>query len=319
MESPAIPANETGRLLSLHQLQILDTQPERHFDRITSIARRVFRTRICLVSLVDTNRQWFKSRQGLDVEETPRAISFCGHAILDDDVFVIEDALSDSRFFDNPLVSGEPNIRFYAGCPVRGPGGYRIGTLCVIDSEAREFPNADRELLRDMAALVEDELAISSQVTVDALTSLANRRGFNVVARHLFNFCRRANSAAELMVFDLAGLRQINNSFGHDAGDRLLSRFAVLLVKAFPAADVIARMGGNEFAVLLFAPEDDRGAALQQLERLAAEANGSHRLSWSMGCARLDVAEHLTIESLVKEADERLCENKAGRRRAIAG
>jgi len=315
MESPAVPANETARLLSLHQLQILDTHTERNFDRITSIARRVFQTDICLVSLVDRDRQWFKSRQGLDVEETPREISFCGHAILDDEVFVIEDARSDPQFVDNPLVLEEPNIRFYAGCPVRGPGGYRVGTLCVIDRKPRTFSHEQREMLRDMAGLVEDELAFSSQAIVDELTSLANRRGFNVVASHLLSFCRRAKSSAELIMFDLDGLKHINDSLGHDAGDVLLSRFAALLVKAFPTADVIARMGGDEFAVLLFAPESGSEEALRRLEQMAADAEtiAEQRLSWSKGRATLDIRKHLTIDSLVKEADRRLYEDKASR------
>ena len=161
MECPDLPENETQRLESLHALRVLDTDPEARFDRITSMAARVFGVEICLVSLVDFDRQWFKSTKGLEASETSRDISFCGHAIMDDSVFIIEDALADPRFADNPLVTDEPNIRFYAGCPVHAPDGHRVGTLCLIDSRPRSLRDDDIRTLADLAALVDDELAAS--------------------------------------------------------------------------------------------------------------------------------------------------------------
>jgi len=118
MQQPAIPDNETQRLAALHALDVLDTPPEERFDRITRIAARLMDVPICLVTLVDANRQWFKSCIGLDASETPRDISFCGHAILAPEALVIPDAAADPRFADNPLVAGEPRIRFYAGEPL---------------------------------------------------------------------------------------------------------------------------------------------------------------------------------------------------------
>ena len=115
MIKPAIPADERRRLQTLREMKLLDTPPEERFDRVTRLAKQVFSTQIALVSLVDADRQWFKSRQGLDAEETPREISFCGHAILDDKIMVVNNAVEDQRFCDNPLVCGNPNIRFYAG------------------------------------------------------------------------------------------------------------------------------------------------------------------------------------------------------------
>ena len=150
--------NEARRCEALHSLQILDTAPESRFDRLTRLAQQLFQVEIALVSLVDEDRQWFKSRQGLEASETPRSISFCGHAIEQDRVFVIEDALSDDRFVDNPLVTDGPRIRFYAGCPLKGPGGQLLGTLCVIDSQPRQFDDQDRDALRVLAELVEAEL-----------------------------------------------------------------------------------------------------------------------------------------------------------------
>ncbi len=156
MITPSVPTNEWQRLQALFKTGLLDTPPEARFDRLTSIARQSFGVEIALVSLVDRERQWFKSAQGVDVCETGRDISFCGHAILDQDVFVVENALQDPRFFDNPLVLQAPHIRFYAGAPLRTLDGYRIGTLCIIDSLPRTFGAKDAALLRELADCVEE-------------------------------------------------------------------------------------------------------------------------------------------------------------------
>lgn len=152
------PANEQTRIAALHSLNILDTPREERFDRITRIASRLFNVPIALVSLVDVNRQWFKSRVGLPDEETPRSQSFCAYAIHSTAPFVIEDAAADPRFADNPLVTGEPYIRFYAGQPLTGPGGHLVGTLCLIDREPRTITTEDLALLRDLSSWASDEL-----------------------------------------------------------------------------------------------------------------------------------------------------------------
>ncbi|MDH3460804.1 MAG: GAF domain-containing protein, partial [Burkholderiaceae bacterium] len=158
MKKPDTPANEPVRLAALCALDMLDTPAEERFDRITRVAQRHFGVQIALVSLVDADRQWFKSRQGLAALETPRDVSFCGHAILSEDVFYVPNALQDPRFADNPLVTGGPEIRLYAGAPLRAPGGERVGTLCVIDSRPRELSTEDFAMLRDLADGVEAEL-----------------------------------------------------------------------------------------------------------------------------------------------------------------
>ena len=144
MQTPATPDNERLRLDALRRMAILDTSAEERFDRITRIARNMFDVPISLVSLVDEDRQWFKSCCGLSVPETPRDISFCGHAILGDDLFVVEDATRDLRFADNPLVSGDPHIRFYAGSPLQIGEGYKLGTLCIIDRKPRLLDERQR-------------------------------------------------------------------------------------------------------------------------------------------------------------------------------
>ena len=161
MESAPIPSDEALRLAALQRYAALDVLPSSSFDEITRLAARIFDVRIALVSMVDAQEQWFRARFGLDVSRTSRDISFCGHAILGDDVMVVLDALDDDRFVDNPLVVGEPGIRFYAGAPLRTPDGLRIGTLCIIDPRPRsEFVASDREMLAGLAAIVVDEFEL---------------------------------------------------------------------------------------------------------------------------------------------------------------
>lgn len=156
-----LPADEPERLRALQALGLLDTPPEERFDRLTRLAAALFAVPIALVSLVDRDRQWFKSRQGLDLAETPREAAFCAHAILGPDVLLVPDAQADPRFADNPLVTGEPRVRFYAGVPLRLPDGSRAGTLCLNDTRPRDLDEKQIGLLRDLGALVERELAAS--------------------------------------------------------------------------------------------------------------------------------------------------------------
>ena len=158
MQAPAQADNEALRIEILRRFLILDTPPEERFDNLTRAAVSFFRVQIAVVSLVDVNRQWFKSICGLDAQETPRDVSFCGHAILQNEVMVINGALKDERFADNPLVIGEPKIRFYAGAPLTVSSGVNIGTLCLIDRNPREISAADIEMLADMAKVVVGEI-----------------------------------------------------------------------------------------------------------------------------------------------------------------
>ncbi len=156
--------SEELRLQSLLNLGILDTPPEDRFDRITRLASTVLTTPIALISLVDARRQWFKSAVGVDVSETPREYAFCAHAIAEDSAtpFVVENALLDERFAENPLVVGDPAIRAYAGKTIHDPEGFPIGTLCVIDQTPRAFSEVEMQTLTDLASIVEDELKRST-------------------------------------------------------------------------------------------------------------------------------------------------------------
>lgn len=316
MREPALPIDETARLMSLHSLRILDTPSEERYDRLTRMAKRFFGVQIALVSLVDSDRQWFKSKQGLDACETSRAISFCGHAILSREPLIVNDASKDPRFADNPLVTDAPNIRFYAGYPIRDPGGFNIGTLCLIDPAPRDMSEDEIDTLRDMAEMVEDEIKVSSQVTVDDLTQVANRRGFHLIANHLLSLCRRTGTNAEVAFFDLDGFKAINDTYGHAAGDDLLKHFAKLLVKCFRTADAVGRLGGDEFVVLLSNSKNGADKAIKRLQELVAQSKCEVRekLAWSVGVIAFDPNRHTNVEDLLAEADSSMYDDKQSRR-----
>ena len=158
--SAPIPLNETKRLKVLWQYDVLDTVPEEVFDDLTELAARICEAPIALITLVDEKRQWFKSKVGVTINETSRDISFCAHAINQEDLFIVPDATLDPRFADSPLVVSEPKIRFYAGAPLITPDGYTLGTLCVIDKVPRELRSEQKQALRILARHVVSQLEL---------------------------------------------------------------------------------------------------------------------------------------------------------------
>lgn len=194
MKRPPKPSNELERIQVLQDLRVLDTEPEERFDRITRLVCRLFDCRIALVSLIDSDRQWFKSNYGLKATETERDISFCGHAILSSDALVVEDALLDSRFYDNPLVTGYPHIRFYAGHPLKATTGHVLGTLCLIDDKPRQLSVDERATLSDFAELIEQELD-NAEIRRQAKAEYAARQEAEKARAHLATALADAESA----------------------------------------------------------------------------------------------------------------------------
>jgi diguanylate cyclase (GGDEF)-like protein len=315
MIKPPIPHDETVRLKSLHSLKVLDTNPEERFDRITRLARNIFKVPIALVSLVDGDRQWFKSRAGLDATETPRDISFCGHAIVGHQVFVVPNASNDQRFCDNPLVVDDPSIRFYAGYPLHAPNGSRLGTLCIIDREPRDFTDDDAETLKSLGEMVEAELFSVTLATTDELTGLSNRRGFALVARHALALCERRGLPATLALFDLDGFKQINDDLGHEEGDRVLREFARCSVKSCRDSDIVARFGGDEFCGLFVGSRQDQlEPAFARLRERIKQVNGDrdprYPIRFSAGAAVFEPSQPTDLEDLIRRADESMYERK---------
>jgi diguanylate cyclase (GGDEF)-like protein len=308
VKKPDIPVDEQDRLATLRSLNILDTPPEERFDRLTRMAKRLFDVPISLVSLVDEERQWFKSCVGLKASETPRDISFCGHAILGNDLFIIANAKEDARFKDNPLVVDDPNIRFYAGCPIRAMDGRKLGTLCIIDKKPRNFDKRDLEALVDLAAMVECELAAMQIAIVDDLTQILNRRGFLLLAQHSLNLCTREKLIASLVFMDLDKFKPINDRFGHAEGDRALTLFAQQLKRTFRDSDIVARLGGDEFVALLtnsgMTGAEELVVRFQQtVANIGQRTNGGYELAFSHGIVEFDPERPLTIAALLAQGD----------------
>lgn len=320
MKVPDYPENEDVRVATLRSLSILDTEPEERFDRLTRIAKRLFGVPIALVSLVDMNRQWFKSCQGLAVTEMSRDISFCGHAILGNDIFMIADTLEDERFYDNPLVLNEPRIRFYAGVPLVVSNGIKVGTLCLIDREPRILSDEDRELLRDLGQMAAQELSSVQLATIDELTQISNRRGFSALAHHALNLCKRMNKPASLFFFDLDFFKEINDRYGHAEGDNALVNFSKILKESFRESDVVGRLGGDEFVALLTnANQTETQLILNRLEQVLKDFNSKqtdrgYSIVYSVGMVEFDPSRHHSINDLLVEGDRMMYAQKREKR-----
>ena len=314
MQIPPPPDDEHDRLDSLRAIGLLDTSPEERFDRITRLASRLFDVPMALVTFVDADRQWFKSKVGTEADETPREHSFCGHAILEPDVLLVADAAQDVRFHDNPLVTGHPGIRFYAGCPIAAPDGALVGTVCVIDDRPREFSDRDVEALQDLAAIVEQELAMQRLAVDDELTGLRNRRGFDLFGAQVLAMCRRQHRGAVVLFAAVNGLKAVNDTSGHTAGDALLQRVAATLRESLRDADVVARLGGDEFAAVLSGSDDPTtvvGRLWQAVEgRNLRRADTESPISLALGAAVFDPDRPEPLDALVARADTAMYEMK---------
>jgi diguanylate cyclase (GGDEF)-like protein/PAS domain S-box-containing protein len=214
MPAASNPPDELERQQLLKALDLLDTEEEEVFDRVTRLVSRLLKVPVALFSLVDENRQWFKSRVGLDARQTPREQAFCAHAILQDQPLVVADATSDARFADNPLVTGAPNIRFYAGVPIRSSGGLAIGTLCAIGDEARVLTADELCIMIDLADIVQKEVQ--------------HRERLAVAGRHMLRSeaVLSASEARFRSIFDLAsiGIALVSPSGGWLSTNAELSR-----------------------------------------------------------------------------------------------
>lgn len=318
MIKPEIPENETERLHALRTLKILDSSHEERFDRVTRMAKRIFGVSISLVSLIDKDRQWFKSKQGIEATETPRDISFCGHAINQNGLFIIPNASEDERFFDNPLVTSAPNIRFYAGCPLSIRNGLNIGTLCLIDQTPRVMDDEDQQLLKDLGAMIEQEIASIQLATLDELTMISNRRGFLILVEHSLKMCRRKQLPMSFLMFDLNKFKNINDEFGHHEGDFVLTKFAQIMLDTFRDSDVVGRLGGDEFVVML--TDFDNHKADDILARFAvavAEANATmnkpYKIEYSVGLENFQHDTKNTSEEMIQKADTAMYKHKKGK------
>lgn len=265
--------DEAGRLSALRRLDVLDTAPEAQFDKIVGLVRNVLGVPIATVTLVDAHRQWFKARNGLAANETPRNQSFCTHTVAARSPVMIEDALLDPRVADSVLVTGEPFIRAYLGVPLMTPDGHAVGALCAIDTVARSFTQAQIDLLASFANLVVDELELRQIAATDQLTGAMSRRGFIEAATREIARCRRYGRTGSIAMLDVDHFKRINDGHGHAAGDAVLRQLAERCAVSLRPNDVFGRLGGEEFGILL--AETTPEQALIAIERLREAIAGT--------------------------------------------
>lgn len=262
------PVDESQRQQALDNLDVLDTPAEIHLDTLVRLTRELFEVESVLISLVDHDRQWFKARIGLDAAETPRDISFCGHAVAARNPLIVEDALKDPRFADNPLVIGAPFIRFYAGQPLYSSDNQPIGTLCMLHAEPRKLSQLERFRLRDLATLAEGYLQLRSvsqqahklrqavnreqrKALIDPLTQLWNRTALNQFFPRELTTAQSAGLTLGLIYGDLDHFKLINDQFGHAGGDQVLWESSRRMSAALRPDDLLVRLGGEEFVALV--------------------------------------------------------------------
>jgi diguanylate cyclase (GGDEF)-like protein len=313
---------EEARLEALHRYNVLDTEPEESFDRITRLAKILLQTPIAFVSLIDRDRQWFKSRQGLRLCETPRSESFCTIAIQSDVPLIVPDASKDSRFESNPHVVAEHGIRFYLGVPLRTPDGHNIGTLCVADMTPRTPTREQLAAMQDLARLVVDEMELRQLATIDCLTGAMSRGSFLNEARHGFRSAVRARAPLSVVMLDIDHFKSINDRYGHAAGDAVLRQVIEVCQANLRQDDVVGRLGGEEFGLVL--PNTALEGAAGIAERLRREveqttirfADRTLTVTASFGVAASEGAGD--IDMLIVAADEALYRAKAAGRNRVS-
>ncbi|MEI8593120.1 sensor domain-containing diguanylate cyclase [Photobacterium sp. Hal280] len=308
---PENPINEVERLQCLRSLSLLDTGSEERFDRITRLARRLFNVPVATVTLVDSDRQWFKSCCGAELKETSREVSFCGHAILADGPLIVSDASQDKRFHDNPLVIGPPHIRFYAGIPLVYDNKYKLGTLCIFDHQPHSMDKDEVRDLVDLAKMAEQELSALHDATIDELTQISNRRGFIKLATRSLENSHLHGTPFSLAFFDLNKFKEINDKLGHQAGDDALKDFAFLISQSFRYSDLFARVGGDEFVVLYSGvAEEEAQTMIQRFQKTVDEfnvqQNRPYQLSFSAGVYTLPAGKMMNLDEILAKADSRM-------------
>ncbi len=246
-----IPQDELERQRDLERQGILNHPGDEHFDRLVRLTATVLETPIALISLVDGERQWFLAHHGLDASQTPRQMAFCAHAIAGDEPLVVPDARQDSRFCTNPLVTGDPFVRFYAGIPLQSNQGHNLGTLCVIDRQPRHFSNNQVALLDDLAKLVLREFELRRLATVQPISGFPTRASFLEQAEPELVRARQGDSPLALLVIELDHFSQLRQRWGQQASDQVLLDVAALLSSQQSPQDLLGQIDEQQFALLM--------------------------------------------------------------------
>lgn len=317
MIRPRRPKDETKRLATLRSSALIKGAASPALDEITRAARELFRTEMAGMSLVEEQHQFFAAGSELP-PEIGRDHSFCAHTIASDELMVVGDAACDARFAGSPLVTGDAQVRFYAGCPVSTRNGSRVGALCVLGHDPREASEAHLGALRDLGLTLEKEIQSFEAASFDALTGLTNRAGLLALGEEMLSISRSADEGAAVLFVDLDGMKPINDRFGHKAGDQALQDLARILEGNFRASDLVARVGGDDFCVVM-APYTDETETFQvtsRVERAIEAYNQTAGVPWTLGVnfggARYQPG--MQLERLLALADARMAEARRHRR-----
>jgi diguanylate cyclase (GGDEF)-like protein len=315
-------AEESARLSALRSYCVLETGREARFDDLTCLASTICETPVSLVSLVDTNRLFFKSAHGIDLREVPYPDFFCGHAIRERDLFIVPDANEDPRFARHPLVADSPRVRFYAGAPLVTPQDYRLGTLCVIDFVPRELQPRQLDILRILGRQVMCQLDLNLQAMRDPLTGLYNRRQLEESLHREVLRARRLGGTVGVMAIDVDHFKRVNDTLGHEIGDRALRGIAEELASCVREEDIACRAGGEEFIIILpgtgkTALRTRAEAVRRAIERAQIPAgDGTLKLTVSIGLASFPSYGD-TGQALLRAADVALYKAKAAGRNRV--
>ncbi|MGB0768564.1 MAG: sensor domain-containing phosphodiesterase [Phycisphaeraceae bacterium] len=326
---PPVHPKEEERLASLYNHEILDTGADQSFNDLAQLAAQLCDVPVALVSLIDRDRQWFKARLGLELEQTNRDVSFCAHAICEDGTLVVEDATQDERFRDNPLVTPDNGIRFYAGAKVCDEDGLPLGTLCLIDHQPHTFSEDKRRQLEQLAKQAGHQLTLhrllltmSNASQRDPLTGLRNRRGL-IAAMHKYKL--KPNQIQAVIYLDLQRFKPINDSFGHAIGDDILRQVAERLRNAIDRCvcvanqtqAILSRIGGDEFVVSVHTRHDEQWVQRVLAEAMVQslvepfEADGqSFHLGSVAGVAASLPGQRLAASEAISNADIAMCKAK---------
>jgi diguanylate cyclase (GGDEF)-like protein len=352
-----LPPNEAARQAALERYQVLDTSPERFYDDAATLAAAICGTPIAMVSLIDNERQWYKSKVGIDLTETHRRDAFCAHAIMTPDMpLIVKDAWVDERFKDSALVTANPNIRFYAGAPLVTPEGQALGTLCVIDTIPRDITAAQltalealsrtvashleqgrhiadlerlmlakdahvEELQEYTQALEEASSRYREESLIDPVTNGPNRRACEIRLEEEHQRALRYGASYALLTIDVDNFKDVNDLHGHSRGDAVLAMASKLLRKCLRPNDFVGRLGGDEFVAIL--PRTNARGAQVLAERMRRTI---YNASWetafpvtiSVGIACWNGADD-TAALVLARSDEAMYLAKSAGRNAVSG
>lgn len=343
--SSIIPVDETARLSALARYRILDMPPDGAFDRITALVAQIFDAPIAIISLVDRDRIWSKSRHRLDAQQIDREPGLCASAILNNQPCLVSNARIDPRTLAHSLVAQEVGFQFYAAVPLHTHDGYNLGTLCCLDVKPRTFSDGQTRMLESLARIVMDQMelrlaarrvdelhqdlqqahqALRHQDSHDAMTGIYNRSAITEQLARCLDQAQRAGQPVSVMGIDIDHFKRVNDAHGHPAGDQVLLAVATRIQAALRADDPLGRLGGEEFLCVL--PRCSEAVARQIAERcrqaVASEPitlpeGTAIDVSISIGIAVSDADESASVPELVRRADRAFYRSKRGGRNRV--